>query len=224
MKRNLPQLKRTSNHNFETESALALAEMIRASLEKHARISVALSGGSTPLPIYKLIGAMGLDWHRIDFFLVDERCVPSHSPDSNFGNIAKVLFNAIDAAAYPMVQEELSFEQCAVQYEQLIKEKVRMSKGFPCFDIVVLGMGLDGHTASLFPGSPALSNATDWVVLNPVQTQATDRITMTFPLLENAEKLVLLIKGEPKRRLLEDAHKLDLPISKLLAKLELILN
>jgi len=101
---------------------------------------------------------------------------------------------------------------------------VRDVNGYPQFDLIILGMGLDGHTASLFPKTQALSNEKDLVVLNHVPQLDAKRITMTYPLILNSKKSILLIKGEEKKIALYNAIENDLPIAKVINKIDYILN
>lgn len=209
---------------FVEEAANALKSQIEKLLEQSELITIALSGGSSPLPVYEKLGSFDLDWNRILFFLVDERCTPNTSPESNFGNIQKAFFKHISSDVFPMIKEEKSYQDCASDYEKLLSEKLRIVNEFPSFDLIVLGMGLDGHIASLFPNTQALEEEKASVVLNQVSQLNTERITITYPVILNASSLVLLIKGEGKKEVLLNATQEKLPVSKILSKVNLILN
>lgn len=118
----------------------------------------------------------------------------------------------------------MSLKQCADNYERKILERVKKVKNLPSFDLVLLGMGLDGHIASLFPNTKALNEKEALIVLNDVPQLNTQRITMTYALLMNSKKIVMLIKGPEKKKVLIDSLTKKLPVSVLIPKLDLILN
>lgn len=217
-------IKTFRSSEFTNNAALALKNSIEELLENAATITIALSGGNSPLPIYEKLSTFELEWNRIIFFLVDERCVPNSSSESNYGNIKKVFFNNIDSLNFPVVKHTQSFKECADNYEQKILDNVEHINNVPSFDLIVLGMGLDGHIASLFPKTKALHENNKWVVLNDVPQLNTQRITMTYPLIMNSKKLVLLIKGEEKKKVLINSLTQDLPVSFIIPKVSLILN
>ncbi|MGB0879389.1 MAG: 6-phosphogluconolactonase [Polaribacter sp.] len=220
----LSNLKTFSSDEFINNSALALKNSIEELLENSSTITIALSGGNSPLPVYEKLSTFELEWNRITFFLVDERCVPNSSSESNYGNIKKVLFNNIDSSNFPVIKTMQSFKKCADNYQQKILDNVKKINNIPSFDLIILGMGLDGHIASLFPKTKALNEDKNVVVLNDVPQLNTQRITMTFPLIMNAKKLVLLIKGEEKKKVFIDSLTQDLPVSFITPKLDIILN
>lgn len=182
-------------------------------------ITVALSGGTTPLPILTQLSEENIDWQRISFFIVDERCVPIEHADSNFGNIKKVFFDKIKSKSYSVIQPNREYDDCANMYQKTILEIVPKSNDFPRFDIILLGMGDDGHTASLFPKTSALKENNELVVLNQVPQLETQRITFTYPLILNSTDLFLLFKGENKKQILSEileGKEQELPIVKVL--------
>ncbi|WP_369999087.1 6-phosphogluconolactonase [Winogradskyella sp.] len=221
--------KQTQIHNFNssefTDKSTAVFEsFINDLLQDKTTINIALSGGSTPLPIYKNLAHLKLPWDKINFFLVDERCVPLTDSQSNYKNIAEVLFNHIPSKAFSMVQKGKPYKESVDNYHQLLIKHLDKVNNIPQFDLMILGMGLDGHTASLFPDTKALKNMSDFVVVNRVPQLKSDRITLTYPILINSKKLILLIKGEEKRKVLERAKREELPISKVTPFLDDILN
>lgn len=209
---------------FVIESSKILKELITDLLKEKETISIALSGGSSPLPIYKTLSTYNLDWKRIQFYLVDERCVPTNSEQSNYNNINECFFKTIPSDSYSMVNDKLSYKEAVIQYEELIRSNLTCVNDLPQFDLIILGMGLDGHTASLFPNTKALNNNQDLVVLNNVPQLDTDRITMTYPLILNAKKIVLIANGEAKKKVLDDIFKNNYPISKIIPQIYRILN
>jgi 6-phosphogluconolactonase len=224
MKNNLQNIKTFKPDEFVVESSKILKTIINDLLLEDNTINIALSGGSSPLPIYEALSTQNLDWNRINFYLVDERCVSTKSEQSNFYNISKSLFNSIPSNYFSMVENDLTYKQAAINYEKLIKKNVRIVNKLPQFDLILLGMGIDGHTASLFPNTEALNNNQDLVVLNPVPQLRTERITMTFPLILNAKKIVLIANGEEKKMVLNNLFNNNYPISKIIPLIYTILN
>ncbi|MDT0558057.1 6-phosphogluconolactonase [Ichthyenterobacterium sp. W332] len=224
MKNNLQQLTTFSPDEFVHKSSKVLESIILDLLKEEKAINIALSGGSSPLPIYELLSTYKLDWKRISFYLVDERCVPLKSEQSNFNNIHNCFFKSLHSKYYSMVREDLTYEETAINYEKLIIKNLRSKNDLPQFDLIILGMGLDGHTASLFPGTDALGNKKDLVVLNKIPKLNTDRITMTFPLILNSKKIVLIASGEEKLNLLKNLCENNHPISKIIPQIYTILN
>lgn len=224
MKNKLQNLRTFKPDEFVIKSSKVLKELIENLLEEKDIISIALSGGSSPLPIYKALSTYNLDWKRIQFYLVDERCVSIKDEQSNYRNINEWFFKNIPSQCYSMVKDELSYKDTASQYEELIKKNLTSFNGLPQFDLIILGMGLDGHTASLFPNTKALNNNQDLIVLNHVPQLDTDRITMTYPLILNANKILLIANGEAKKKILDDIFKNNYPISKIIPQIYNILN
>lgn len=217
-------IKTYNRNDFVNESASVIKDLILELTQKQTQINIALSGGNSPLPIYEKLRSFNLDWSSIRFFVVDERCVPSSNIENNYKNICEVLFNYVSSITFPIIKEGLTYFEAAVHYEEQIREHVNVVNGIPQFDLLVLGMGLDGHTASLFPKTKALKNKTDLVVLNKVPQLNTDRITMTYPLIMNSNKIVLIANGPDKKKILDNVFKNEYPISKIIPKIYIILN
>ena len=156
MKINKINIKGIRTEDFIENSANEIKNIIEELLKEFKTISIALSGGNSPLPIYNRLSTYNLDWKRIKFFLVDERCVSTNSLENNFKNIQTVFLSKIPSECFAMVHEGKSFIEDAKNYEKLIREHVKQENQFPKFDLIILGMGLDGHTASLFPNTKAL--------------------------------------------------------------------
>lgn len=176
-------------------------------INQNKKINIALSGGNTPIPILKKLATYNLDWEKINFFIVDERCVPIDHHESNFGAIHKVFFSNIKANAFSMIKLNKTFEECAFDYETIITEKIDVSKnGLPIFDIIFLGMGTDGHTASLFPETEGLLEEKKIVFLNDVPQLNTTRITFSYSLLLNAKEIIVLASGEKKAEIIKEIY------------------
>ena len=177
-------------------------------------ISVALSGGSTPRLLFRIWAeeyANKIDWNRIHFFWGDERCVAPDDEESNYG-VAKMLFLDsinIDPANIHRIRGEEDPDLERMRYEQVIREQVGIVDGsLPVFDLIILGMGDDGHTASIFPHEPQLMNSERVCeVANHPQT-GQKRITLTGRVLNSARRVAFLITGKNKAAVLEQViHK-----------------
>lgn len=165
-------------------------------------MTVALSGGSTPKALYEALASPPLfdrvNWPRLELFFSDERALPPDDPDSNYRLAARTLLTKIPSPVHRMVAESGE----ADAYEHLILERVkRRCGGVPEFDLVLLGMGDDGHTASLFPATRALEETKRLVVMNEVPQKNTRRMTFTYRLLNAADRVWILIAGQDKREI-----------------------
>ena len=173
---------------------------------------VALSGGSTPKGLYTLLVSdpsfrAQVPWDKIHFFFGDERTVPPEHADSNFRMATEAMFSkvTVPAAHIHRVSGEDSLpSRAAAAYEQELRNAFDLSEGqFPRFDLILLGMGPDGHTASLFPGTTALQEKSRLVVANWVEKFKTYRITFTFPVLNNAANILFMAGGAEKAEVLK---------------------
>lgn len=166
---------------------------------------LALSGGSTPKALYALLAGTGLvkrlDWRRAAVFFGDERCVPPEHADSNFRMANETLIKPLNIPQDRIfrMHGEDEPDQAARRYEEsLRKEFGAPAPARPRFDLILLGLGDDGHTASLFPGTPALSEQQRLVVPNPAPQGARQRLTFTVPLINQAQTVVFLVSGKSK--------------------------
>ncbi|MGH7803657.1 MAG: 6-phosphogluconolactonase, partial [Candidatus Binatia bacterium] len=163
-------------------------------------VTIALSGGSTPKRLYETLAkppfAAAVPWARAEVFFGDERAVPPDHADSNFAMVERALLGEIPIVTHRMRAEAGEAEA----YEQKIRERVALGPdGVPSFDLILLGIGQDGHTASLFPGTAATTERTRLVVMNDVPKLATRRMTFTYPLLNAAKRVWVLAAGSDKR-------------------------
>ena len=152
--------------------------------------------------------------------MVDERNVPISSSESNYGNINKVFFKNINSFSYPMIDKNYSIEKCAVAYKKLLYSKLNInSNNLPVFDLILLGMGEDGHTASLFPNTKGLNEFEKEVIKNNVPQLDSNRLTLTFPIILNAYQIIILAKGKVKQEILKkikSGNGDEYPISKII--------
>lgn len=193
-------------------AAAFLRDKISNVLSVSEHCNVALSGGNTPKALYSLLSADPLKkeimWSRIRFFFGDERFVPGDHPDSNFRMARESLFDPAGVAAsniFP-VDTTLAPERAAIEYEKSIKEKLGADGAF---DIILLGLGNDAHTASLFPNTEVLNERSAWVKEVYVKSLDTWRITFTVPLINAAKTVMFLAHGDSKAAAVR--HVLDGP-------------
>ena len=205
------------NVHISDDPARALAERFVAEVPRHGAVHVAVSGGSTPRRLFRLLTTAfreTVPWDRIEWWQVDERCVPPDHADSNWRMIAKELLAPIRELRAHRIEAER--DGAAEAYDRLLRERVPVDNhGLPALDFVFLGMGADGHTASLFPGTAALNETERLVVVNDVPQLATRRVTMTFPLLRAARRRWFLVAGADKADAFAHVRAGTLPASEL---------
>ena len=199
---------------FDTPEQLALAAAERfiqfANLSAPDRFRVVLAGGNTPRRVYELLATepfvKRVDWSHVDLFFGDERCVPPDHPDSNYRMAFEALISkiAIPAGNVHRIIGEGNPVENAKQYESQLR-KLFGESPWPRFDLILLGMGEDGHTASLFPGSDALKEESKWVVATTHPSSGQERITLTLPVLNHAAHILFLIAGAGKAERLAQA-------------------
>jgi 6-phosphogluconolactonase len=190
-----------------TEFGQLAADAVRVK----GRFTVALAGGSTPKSLYELLAGdlvPNLPWDKIYFFWGDERHVPPDHPDSNYRMANEAMLSKVPAPAQNISRihgEEKDANAAARAYEQEIKTFFRLRPGeFPRFDLILLGTGPDGHTASLFPGSTALQENSRLVVPNYVEKFKSYRITLTLPVLNHAACVMFLVSGAEKASIVRE--------------------
>jgi 6-phosphogluconolactonase len=200
----LMRVRRLRDSEAVARSAAEIAAgALRAAIAERGVFTIALAGGDTPRRMYERLAAdTELDWARVEFFWGDERPVPPEHPDSNFGVAQAALLRplGIDPRRIHRIEAERGdLAAAARDYEEELAKTCGASDGRPpVLDLVLLGMGADGHTASLFPYTAALSETRRWVVANDVPQLSTRRITITFPLIERARSSLVLVTGASK--------------------------
>ena len=171
------------------------------------RFVVALSGGSTPKRAYQILAGLALPWSRMHWFWGDERFVPSADPRSNYRMVREALFDHAPVPAgniHPVPTQGLEPEAAAAAYEAELRSfygSSQLDPARPLFDVTLLGLGPDGHTASLFPGTVVLAERRKWVAA-VIGAKDEARITFTYPLLESSRHVAFLVAGAEKRRML----------------------
>ena len=182
-------------------------EIARERIDERGSFRVALSGGSTPKTVYPLLlephRRDALDWSRVEFFWGDERAVPPDHPESNFGVAYGMLISQLPGVrpdrVHRMQAEAPDLDAAALSYESELRLAFDARGGAPpAFDLIWLGMGPDGHTASLFPGSAALDEHERWVVGNWAPLQQAWRMTLTFPVLNAGRHVIFVVTGADK--------------------------
>ncbi|MCU0497767.1 MAG: 6-phosphogluconolactonase [Anaerolineae bacterium] len=174
-------------------------------IAQHGRFTIALSGGSSPKRVYERLAEQKtrLDWSRVQIFWGDERCVPPNHPDSNYQMAFQALIREIEplCGTIHRMRGELPPEKAAERYNETLRSTFETS--IPRFDLLLLGMGSDGHTLSLFPHSAALLERDRACVANHVETLNAWRLTLTPPVIEQAHAILFLITGADKADMLQ---------------------
>jgi 6-phosphogluconolactonase len=190
------------------EAASLSVALAKKSIGERGRFVTALSGGSTPRKLYDLLASEPyrgqVDWERVHVFWADERCVPPDHMESNF----RLAFDRV-LSKVPLPKEnihrirgEVPPEEGAQDYEKNLRQF--FGTGFPVLDLIILGMGEDGHTASLFPGSESIEETERLVVPVYLDKSKWARITLTFPVLNHARQIVFLVSGRAKAAVLSE--------------------
>jgi 6-phosphogluconolactonase len=201
-----------TNADLCRAAAREFHQLATTAVAERGRFTVALSGGNTPRSIYSLLASehKDLPWERIHIFFGDERHVPPTDSDSNFRMANESLLSKvpIPEGNVHRVRAELDANAAAEDYAKQLSAFFQLGRGeWPRFDLVWLGLGEDGHTASLFPGSDALNDTSHLAAANWVQKFQTFRITLTFPVLNRAAEVAFLVSGESKAQILSDIMK-----------------
>lgn len=193
---------------LSTAASELIADLSRKSIEKKGRFVIALSGGKTPSTLYTLMANLPyskeLQWKNIFIFWSDERCVPADDEQNNSHLAKKMLLDHVPIPTeniFP-VQVQMPAGKAAIQYEQMLKAFFK--EDVPAFDLVLLGMGEDGHTASLFPNSPFLNQSTELVKAVSKPGDKIERITFTPVLINNAKHILILVTGKNKAAVLKE--------------------
>lgn len=184
---------------FVVEATRAIETFIAG--QKEDTIRIALSGGSSPIAVYeKLAESKLIDWSKVEIYQVDERFVPSDDVESNKKMIETHLLSKIEnLKAFYAFNTSKSLEEAVTSYGERIKKLTT-----PLFDLVILGMGTDGHTASLFPHGPELDELETMALDSISPNGVAERLSLSFPALMNCQKIVFLVRGAEKKEMIEE--------------------
>jgi 6-phosphogluconolactonase len=211
----------TIEPDLETLSVRAAEEFVRlaeAAQQLSGRFTVALSGGSTPQRLYALLAGLEyyrrVRWDQVHFFWGDERCVPPEHPDSNYGMARRLMIDKLplpEANVHRMAGEKAP-PVAAAEYEKILIDFFKLAPGaWPRFDLLLMGLGEDGHTASLFPYNAALQNQKNLVVAPYVEKLQAHRITLTLPVINRGAHVWFLVAGADKAPVLRDVLEAKAP-------------
>lgn len=211
-------------HTFENAHTLAggvagrILETLSEAVTTSGTASLVLSGGKTPRDVYQLLGSQdcrdSVPWSLVHLFWGDERCVPPTMPESNYRMAKESLLKAIDIPERNIhrIRGEAPPQDAALAYEREIRSALGLRPdGWPHFTLVLLGLGTDGHTASLFPGTRALQERKRIVTEVYVESLNSSRITLTLPALNHAEEIVFLVSGKLKAPIFRKIRTSDTP-------------
>lgn len=200
----------------DAEVAKAAAEMFTAAAERAVSTRgwarIAISGGSTPKSMFRLLANASapylarVPWDRLHLFWVDERCVVPTDPESNFGMTKAAMLDRIPLPESNIhrMEGELDPEEAASRYESQIRNTFKLEGAeTPTFDLILLGLGPDGHTASLFPHTAALDEMARIVIANHVPEKNTWRLTLTWPVITQGREVAFLMEGSEKAEMIE---------------------
>ena len=195
--------------NDKLELATAFSENLFQLSNEKEKLFIALSGGSTPEFIFQFLAkeySSKIDWSRVHLFWGDERCVPPDDDDSNFGMTRKHLLSHIDIPEENIhrIKGENDPAVEADRYSKEIKNKVPSKNSFPAFDLVMLGIGEDGHTASIFPDQMKLLKSDKICEVAVQQSSSQKRITLTGRVINNAERIIFLVTGKKKAGIIRE--------------------
>jgi 6-phosphogluconolactonase len=191
-------------HSVVRAAAELVAALSREPVMTRGRFSLALSGGSTPLPVYRLLAsppyALAIPWDRVHVYWCDERCVPADDPESNYGQVRQALIAPLDLpnARVHRIRGELSPEAAAADYIGHLSLHSQDNLRWPVFDLAMLGLGRDGHTASLFPGQAVPAHVPAAAVTANYDSRPADRVTLTPSALNSSRHVLFLAVGTEK--------------------------
>ena len=192
--------------DFLNDAVALITREAQAAIAARGRFRIALSGGNTPRPVYQALARGDHDWKNWIVTFGDERCVPPDSDQSNYRMAKESLFDhvSIPAGNILRIKGEADPAEAAAEYEKELRAQTRADETLYRHDLLLLGMGDDGHTASLFPGTEALKVTDRWVVSNFVPKFNTHRVTLTYPLLDASRHVCFLVNSKGKDGILEE--------------------
>lgn len=193
------------------DAAAQFIASANAAIARSGRFAVALSGGSTPKALYALLASSSyrdrIDWSRAHLFWGDERCVPPDHPESNFRMVREALLSKIQIPGENIhrMAGEKEPNEAAADYESELRNFFALGPGhLPRFDLILLGLGEDGHTASLFPNSAVLNEREHLVAASYVEKFQAHRLTLTLPVINAAAQVIFLVAGQSKSAIIKE--------------------
>lgn len=191
------------SETFTLRAAEILSWVTRQAVEARGVAHIAISGGSTPKPLFKLLTTEAwqarIPWAQTHIWWVDERCVPPDNPNSNFGVAYALLLRYLPVVISHRIRCEQSPDEALWLYEKEIETTFQLDQeSWPHFDLILLGMGADGHTASLFPHTPALSVRDRMVTIGQAPASPRERISLSMTVLNQAAHVIFLVAGKEK--------------------------
>lgn len=203
-----------NSEELSQAAAKSFIELAHQAIAERGRFLVSLSGGGTPMKLYERLANESLDWTRAHFFWGDERCVPVEDSGNTYGQMKKILFDKIGQTNIHRVQSELEPDSASAAYAHTLSGFADAPFDFPRFDLVLLGMGDDGHTASLFPGSQVEMDASTIAVTAHYHDRPANRVSLTPRVFNQAREVWFLVTGAGKaetlRRVIKGERNLEL--------------
>lgn len=213
----------TSNfEEFSFEIYNIIIQTVDICIKDKQQCFIAVSGGTTPIPVFALLAQNNspINWSNVHIFFIDERCVPNDHPENNFRSCYELWMQHYPEINYHRIEGWLDPKDAAIKYEKEIISIVDEKNGLPQFDIIFMGIGEDGHIASLFPEydyDKIINHCVEHVY---IESKDMHRITMTVPILNNAKNRIIGIIGEKKKKIFKDLIKSDYkgyPVAQLLS-------
>lgn len=200
--------------NLSQLAAQRVVALAQAACAARGAFHLVLAGGTTPRRLYQTLATAqfrdAIDWSRVHIYFGDERAVPPTDPDSNYGMAKAALLDHVPVPpqqVHPIAVAVTSVRQDAVHYAETLRRHAPCTaQGVPQFDLILLGMGTDGHTASLFPYSCILHDTERWVAAVYVEKLKVWRVSLTFPVLNHARHLLFLVAGADKAAMVKRVH------------------
>jgi len=207
-----------SQTDLVREATIRIVSILQSGIRASGSVSLVLCGGGTPRSVYELLASDAfsgqIEWGKVHLLWGDERCVPPNAPDSNYRMVNETMIRKIPipmANVHRIPSERLP-QEAALAYQAEIRKLFQLrEKELPRFTLVLLGLGEDGHTASLFPNTSALQERAKLVTEVFVESLKASRITLTLPVINNAQNIIFLITGKPKAGILSNVIDADVP-------------
>lgn len=201
-----------------------LHQLLSISITRQQRFYLSLAGGTTPKQLYRTLAHdtrfTAQHWQQLEVCFGDERYVSHDDPQSNYKMVTEAWFDYVlipKNQIHPIPTDCKNVEDCAILYAQQLTN-IPQQHGLPCFDLMLLGIGEDGHTASLFPDTPVLNEQTKWAASVYVAKYSSQRITLTYPVINHAKKVAVIATGEGKSVILKQIMRqpeANLPVQKI---------